>query len=81
VNVTVTGLGTGFPAPTGDVTFQVANNSGVWTDLGANVTLVNGHATSIWYTPLQAGNYHFRAIYNGDSNYAVSRADPVYRHL
>ncbi|MBN1678456.1 MAG: Ig-like domain repeat protein [Candidatus Thermoplasmatota archaeon] len=67
--VTVTGLGGLFPVPSGTVQFQVKSDGGAWTDLGTPVTLVGGEAASDWYTPENAGQYWFRAIYSGDSNY------------
>jgi hypothetical protein len=69
--VTVTGLGNGFPAPTGTADFQVSTNNGVtWAKFGATKNLVSGSATSDSYTPMAAGTYYFRAVYSGDSNYA-----------
>jgi hypothetical protein len=69
--VTVTGLGDGFPGPTGTVDFQVSTDSGAtWNKFGATKTLVSGSATSDSYTPMAAGDYYFRAVYSGDSNYA-----------
>jgi len=67
--VTVIGLGGEFPIPTGTVQFYVKVDGGVWTALGSSVTLVEGHATSIDYTPLAAGSYWFKAEYSGDANY------------
>jgi hypothetical protein len=73
-NATVTGLGDGFPMPTGTIDFQVSFNGGAWTTYDAGVVLVNGVATSTWYMPTAAGNYTFRAIYSGDSNYLGSQS-------
>jgi hypothetical protein len=73
-NVTVTGLGVGFPVPTGTVDFQVSFNNGTWTVFDAGVVLVNGQATSALYTPAEAGYYSFQAIYSGDSNYRHSES-------
>ncbi len=73
-NATVTGLGDGFPMPTGTVDFQVSFNGGAWATYDAGVVLVNGEATSTWYKPMAAGNYTFRAIYSGDSNYLGSQS-------
>jgi hypothetical protein len=55
--------------PTGTVQFYVKVGAGSWTPLGAPVPLVNGQAVSIDYTPPSAGNYWFKAVYSGDSNY------------
>jgi len=71
-NATVMGLGGGFPGPTGTVDFQVSFENGTWMTYDANVTLVNGTAVSIQYIPMAAGNYMFRAVYSGDSNYLPS---------
>jgi hypothetical protein len=38
------------------------------------VTLVNGAATSTWYTPAEPGRYIFRAVYNGNANYGIANA-------
>jgi hypothetical protein len=74
-NATVTGLGFPFAGPTGTVDFQVSyNNSNVWTSYDAGVVLVNGNATSTWYTPMATGHYNFRAIYSGDANYHSSQS-------
>ena len=73
-NLTVTGLGAGFPAPTGNVTFRVMYDSGSWMNYSVNVSLENGHAMSTWYTPAAAGSYVFEAVYSGDSNYGNSWA-------
>ena len=67
--VTVTGLTPPFPMPTGTVQFYVKVGAGSWEPLGAPVTLVNGQASSIDYTPATGGNYWFKAVYSGDSNY------------
>ena len=68
----VVGLGGGFPAPSGSVTFWVSSNGGSsWTQFGNSVPLVSGSATSADYTPLTAGNYYFQARYSGDSNYDI----------
>ena len=70
-NATVTGM-VGFPVPTGTVDFQVSFMNGTWMTFDPNVTLVNGNAMSTWYFPMAAGNYDFRAMYNGDSYYLRS---------
>jgi Bacterial Ig-like domain (group 3) len=73
LNTTVTGLG--YPPITGNVTFQwQLNGIGGWTNITQNVTLVNGAATSTWYTPAEPGRYIFRAVYNGDANYGITNA-------
>ena len=71
-NATVVGLGSGFPVPTGTVTFMVSFNEGPWMIYDANVSLVNGNATSAYYMPLAAGNYEFQVSYSGDGNYLPS---------
>jgi hypothetical protein len=71
-NVTVTGLCDGSPFPTGTVEFQVSFNGGSWMTYDTGVVLANGSATSTWYMPHIAGDYNFRAIYSGDSNYSGS---------
>ena len=71
-NATVCGLGDGFPVPTGTVTFQVSYNNGTWMTYSANVSLVDGMATSALYTPAEEGYYSFQAIYHGDCNYLCS---------
>ena len=68
-NATVTGLGGNFSIPTGMVDFQVSYNNGTWMTYDASVSLVNGMATSAFYTPAEAGCYSFQAIYGGDCNY------------
>ncbi len=70
--VKVNGLGGLFPVPTGKVTFMVQFNEGAWTIYDANMTLVNGAATSTCYMPMAAGNYEFKAVYSGDHNYTCS---------
>jgi hypothetical protein len=68
--VTVTGLGNGFPGPTGTVDFQVSKDGGAtWTKFGGTMTLSGGSATSDSYAPLAAGTYYFKAVYGGDGNY------------
>ncbi len=57
--------------PTGTVTFNLYSNSNgsgtpLYTD--ANVTLVNGVATSVGYTATSSGTDYWVATYNGDSN-------------
>ena len=73
-NATVMGLGGSFPMPTGMVDFQVSFNGGAWETYHADVVLVNGKATSTWYMPMVTGDYDFRAIYSGDSNYLGSQS-------
>jgi hypothetical protein len=68
-NATVTGLGGNFSIPTGKVDFQVSYNNGTWMTYDANVCLVNGMATSAFYTPAEEGYYSFQALYSGDCNY------------
>jgi hypothetical protein len=83
-SVTVPGLGTAFPAPTGTVEFQVHIGSGQWTTYD-NETLastgVNGVATSAGYRPVTVDSYNFRAVYLGDANYlpaqSVDDAEPL----
>jgi hypothetical protein len=68
--VTVTGLPSPFPSPTGDVEFYVSTDGGVtWTKFGATKTLLGGTATSDSYKPSTTGIYYFKAKYLGDSNY------------
>jgi len=75
LNTTVTGLGGEYPPITGNVTFQwQLNGIGGWTNITQNVTLVNGAATSTWYTPEVPGRYIFRAVYNGNANYGITNA-------
>jgi uncharacterized protein (DUF2141 family) len=71
-NATVSSGLLGSPVPTGTIEFQSSFNGGNWTMFGTNVTLANGTATSVTFTPFQAGNYSFRAIYSGDSTYLPS---------
>ena len=73
-NATVTGLGDGFPMPTGTVDFQVSFEGGAWMTYDADVILVDGSAISTWYTPMVTGNYFFRAMYSGDDNYLPSQS-------
>jgi uncharacterized repeat protein (TIGR01451 family) len=73
---TVTGTALG--APTGTVTFTwystASDCSGPSTDAGT-VPLVGGHASpSTSFGPLGAGQYSFRAHYNGDTNYRAADA-------
>jgi hypothetical protein len=57
------------------VTFQVSTNGEPFTDFGTAKTLdILGQATSDSYTPIAAGNYYFRAVYSGDSNYIGSQS-------
>ena len=73
--VTVTGLGSPFPVPTGTVNFQVSTNGGsTWTTFSTETLDSNGQATSDPYTPLAAGNYLFRAMYLGDGNYKAAQS-------
>jgi hypothetical protein len=58
----------GFPAPTGNVQFQVSINNGAYTNTGSPVALSGGVA-SIAYNPPTINTYNFRAVYLGDSNY------------
>ena len=74
-NATVTGLD-GFPVPTGTVDFQYSYNGGNWMVYDAGVALVDGAATSAFYMPAEVGNYHFQAVYSGDSNYDGSKSCP-----
>jgi hypothetical protein len=74
--------GGGMPTPTGTVTFWVGpTTAGSWTQVGAVKTLVGGSATSDSYTPLAAGDYYFKAVYSGDSNYLGSESNPADEHL
>jgi hypothetical protein len=75
-NVTVVGLGCGFPVPTGPVEFQVSLNNGSWTTYYNGALDCHGQATSCWYTPMCAGHYEFRVIYSCDSNYLESTSCP-----
>ncbi len=73
--VTVTGLGSPFPAPTGTVIFQVSSNGGAsWTTFSTKTLDASGQAVSDSYTPLAAGSYLFRALYSGDSNYVAAQS-------
>ncbi len=73
-NATVTGLGGNYPTPTGNIDFQVSFNAGPWTTF-STMALAVGSALSEWYLPLAAGNYEFRAVYQGDGNYLGSTSD------
>jgi hypothetical protein len=72
------GIGGGFPAPSGEVTFYVCG-PGVTecatggTQVGAVKTLSGGAAESDPFSPTQAGSYCFRAEYAGDGNYEGSK--------
>ena len=68
VSVSVAGA-SGVAAPTGSVQFQVSINGGAFANFGSLVALSGGSA-SISYTPLTATTYNFKAVYQGDSNYA-----------
>ena len=70
-NVTVIGS-IGAAVPTGCVDFQVMIGNSNWVTYSNDVPLVDGFAISGWYTPAEPGNYYFRAIYSGDSNYKPS---------
>ncbi len=72
--VTVTGLGGSFPVPTGTVDFYVMIGAGPWTLFSTETLDATGHATSSSYTPLTAGNYHFKAVYSGDANYVGAQS-------
>ena len=65
---TVTGM-SGFPVPTGSVTFWTSTDASSWSQLGGSVPLVGGQATSADFTPLATGTYYFQARYSGDNNY------------
>jgi hypothetical protein len=65
---TVTGT-SGFPAPTGSVTFWVSTDANTWSQVGGSVPLVGNTATSAEYTPSAIGTYYFQARYSGDNNY------------
>jgi hypothetical protein len=71
---TVTGLGDGFPMPTGTVDFQVQIGGGSWNTFDTQPLDSNGQATSEAYTPLSVDTYFFRAIYSGDANYTGSQS-------
>jgi hypothetical protein len=68
---TVTGLGDGFPTPTGTVTFWVTLPNGTTEQLDTE-SLVGTTATSNAFVPLVAGSFHFNATYSGDGNYTSS---------
>jgi hypothetical protein len=70
----VTDTATVTAGATGQVTFYVKFGAGDWAQLGAVKDLVAGSATSDPYTPLAAGDYLFRALYGGDSNYLGSQS-------
>ncbi len=74
-NATVIGVA-GSPAPSGTVSFYVSADGGQsWTMVGSGpVSLNNGRAQSEWYMPLEAGDYLFKAVYSGDSNYLPSES-------
>jgi hypothetical protein len=79
----VTGLGTGFPFPTGTVTFEYSTDGGSnWTTFGSPKTLIDGSVISDLYAPFSAGDFNFRAVYLGDNNYLGSfssfNAEPLY---
>jgi large repetitive protein len=74
VNLTVSGLGGAFPIPTGTVNFQVKLDGGEWAVFDADVTLVNGCATSAWYSISGPGSHTIQAVYSGDTNYGGSKA-------
>ncbi len=82
VNETVIGVN-GSTVPTGWLNFQWRyTNSGVWTVFDPNVPLVNGNATSTFFTPAFAGgDYRFQAIYSGDKNYNASWSCPYLEPL
>jgi hypothetical protein len=77
-NATVYGLGGAFPVPSGFVDFWVKYNDGnnTWWMFSAHVALNGGMATSAFYMPMDAGNYSFKAVYSGDSNYLPSHSCP-----
>ncbi len=70
---TVAGLGGSYPVPTGSVTFQVSFSGGAFTTYDTK-TLSSGSATSASYTPASTGQYLFRALCSGDSNYNSSQS-------
>ncbi len=76
-SVTVPGIGASFPAPTGSVEFQVRGSGGNWTTYDTKTLTANGNdavATSVAYSPVFVDSYYFRAVYLGNSNYAVSHS-------
>ncbi|HEY3419825.1 MAG TPA: Ig-like domain-containing protein, partial [Methanomassiliicoccales archaeon] len=76
-NATVYGAA-GCAVPSGTVTFYVSADGGVsWTMVGNGPVALNadGKAQSEWYMPLAAGEYLFKAVYNGDCNYLPSESD------
>jgi hypothetical protein len=73
--VSVRGLGGLFPVPSGTVNFQVKYTLiGAWVTYNPNVLLRSGKAVSSTYKPPLVGNYYFRAIYSGDTNYKSSQS-------
>jgi Bacterial Ig-like domain (group 3) len=76
--ITVSGLGEGYPTPTGTVSFQIKYGGGEWAPLGPDVTLEDGRAISSLYTPPGAGSFVIQAIYGGDTNYSGSWASVTY---
>ncbi|MDE3083120.1 MAG: Ig-like domain repeat protein [Acidobacteriota bacterium] len=70
--VTVSGV-TGQPTPGGVVTFTLYDSNGNVVGTDANVSLVNGQATSTTFSGLASGNYYFIATYTStDGTYASS---------
>jgi hypothetical protein len=68
VSVSVTSPN-GTTAPTGNVQFQVSINGGGFANFGSLASLLGGSASNS-YTPSTATTYNFKAVYQGDSNYA-----------
>ncbi|HEY3420879.1 MAG TPA: Ig-like domain-containing protein [Methanomassiliicoccales archaeon] len=76
-SVTVPGIGTNFPLPTGTAEFQVKGSPGIWTTYDTatlSISGSNGVATSAAYAPLYVDSYSFRAVYSGDGNYSHSQS-------
>jgi hypothetical protein len=71
-NVTIKGLGWGYPNPTGTIEFQFSYNGASWFTYDSVALPVNGMAKSKMYQPALAGSYEFRAYYSGDVNYDCS---------
>ena len=73
--VNVSGAGS---TPSGTASFQVNINGSGWNAIGSSVFLNSFGFASTTYTPLSAGNYQFRVVYSGDSNYNSGTGSVTY---
>jgi uncharacterized membrane protein len=75
VTDTATVSGVSGIVPTGTVQFYVSTDGGsTFNQYGAAKSLSSGSATSDDYTAANVGTIYFKAVYDGDTNYASSQS-------